>query len=180
MLLRNYLRTLPGFQHMGEDEVDHVAAAMRVETYPDGHVFVYQDKLAKEMHLLLEGTVKVCHYGQSGRYYTLKSLAQGEFFGLLSLSDGKPAVANCVAAGPVKVASLPYSAYLLLYQPGSDIGCHFQYVLAAQLAIDLRDRHNTLRRLLAQIYLGQDGGGVASCDVRLPGAASGTFPEQGR
>ncbi len=154
MLLRNYLHTLPGFQYLSEEDVTHVAAAMRVDDYPDGHVFVYQDKLAKELYLLLEGEVRACHYGQSGRYHTMKVLQPGEFFGLLSLSDGKPSVTSCAAQGPVKVASLPFTAYRLLYQPSSDIGCRFQYVLAAQLARDLRDRHAGLRNLLGQLYAG--------------------------
>jgi CRP-like cAMP-binding protein len=154
MLLRNYLHTLPGFQFMAGEDLDHLAAAMRVEVYPDKHVFIYQDQLAKELYLLLEGRVNVCHYGQSGRYHNIKILEPGEFFGLLSLSDGKPSVASCSAQGQVKVASLPFSAYVLLYQPGSAIGCSFQYAIAAQLARQLRDRHAMLRNLLAQIYGG--------------------------
>jgi CRP-like cAMP-binding protein len=155
MLLRNYLRTLPGAEYITEEDAEHIVAAMRVEDFDDGHVFVYQDKLAKELHLLLRGAVKVSHYGPTGRNHTLRMLEPGDFFGLLSLSDGKPAAASCVATGAVRVASLPFSAYMLLYQPHSDIGCRFQYLLAAQLARDLRYRHAMLRNLLARIYTGK-------------------------
>lgn len=154
MLLRKYLRTLPGARFLDDDALDHIASAMVVEDYPDKHVFIYQDKMAKALHLLLEGQVKVCHYGSSGRYHTLKTLEPGEFFGLLPLADGKPSVSSNAADGPVKVASLPFSAFVLLYQPGSSIGCGFQYVVASQLARDLHDRHDMLRRLLAQVYSG--------------------------
>ncbi|MDO9226227.1 MAG: cyclic nucleotide-binding domain-containing protein [Thiobacillus sp.] len=161
MLLRNYLRNLPSFQYMSEADVDHVAAAMRVEEYPDQHVFIYQGRLNKELFLLLDGKVKVNHYGNGGRYYGLKTLQPGEFFGLPSLSEGKPALASCQASGPVKVASLPFSAYLLLYQPDSEIGCRFQHVIASQLARDLHDRHDALRGLLAQVYGDKSGKIVA-------------------
>ncbi len=156
MLLRHFLRTLPGGDRLTEDDAEHIAAAMRVEDYEGGHVFVYQDKLAHDMHLLLDGAVEISHYGPSGRQHTLRSLEPGEFFGLLSLSDGKPAVASCIAAGRVRVASLPFSAYMLLYQPHSDIGCRFQWLLAAQLARDLGARHAMLRNLLAHLYTGVD------------------------
>ena len=168
MRLRNFLHTLPGFQFMSAQDLDHLAAAMRVEEYPDKHVFVYQDQLARELFLLLEGRVNVCHYGQSGRYHTIKTLEPGEFFGLLSLSDGRPSVASCSAQGAVKVASLPFSAYVLLYQPGSAIGCGFQYVIAAQLARQLRDRHAMLRNLLAQIYSGAAQGQPPPCALKGP------------
>ena len=152
MLLRNFLRNLPSFQYLSETDVDHIAAAMRVDDYPDGHVFIYQGRLSKDLFLLLDGEVKASHYGDGGRYYTLKVLQPGELFGLPSLSQGKPALTSCHAIGRVKVASLPFSAYMLLYQPDSDIGCRFQHVIASQLARDLHDRHDALRKLLAQVY----------------------------
>jgi CRP-like cAMP-binding protein len=173
MLLRNYLRILPWAQYLSEEDIEHVAAAMRVEDYPDQHVFLYQDKQAKELYLLLEGKVNVCHYGPSGRNHILKTLQPGDFFGLLSISDGKPSVASCGAVGPVKVAALAFSAFLLLHQPGSRIGCGFQYVMAAQLARDIRDRHAMLRNLLVQIY-SQPGcdpvpGEKVSCGIKERG-----------
>lgn len=161
MILKHYLEGLAGFKHLGAADVEHIAAAMRVDDFPSGHVFVYQDKLSRDLFLLLDGSVKVCHYGPNGRYYTLKCLSPGELFGLLSLSDGKPAAASCVADGPVRVASLPFSAYMLLYQPDSEIGCRFQFVIAQQLARDLHDRHDALRRLLAQIYGGVEAASSA-------------------
>ena len=164
MLLKKYLRTLPGAEYLAEEDAEHISAAMRVQEFPAGHVFVYQDKLAHDLHLLLQGSVRICHYGPTGRYSTLKTLEPGEFFGLLSLSDGKPAVASCMAAEPVKVASMPFSAYMLLYQPSSNIGCRFQHVLAAQLARDLRFRHTMLRSLLARIYTGQPLD-IPGCDI---------------
>lgn len=152
MILKNYLHTLPGFQFLSDADVEHVAAAMRVDDYPDQHVFIFQDRLNHDLFLLLDGKVNVTHYGNTGRYYTLKTLKPGEFFGVPSLSEGKPAVASCVASGRVRVASLPFSAYLLLYQPDSEIGCRFQFVIATQLARDLNERHDALRQLLAQVY----------------------------
>lgn len=154
MILKNYLRSLPGFQFLSDADVEHVAAAMRVDDYPKGHVFIYQDKLNQALYLLLDGQVDVAHYGNTGRHYTLKTLEAGEFFGMPSLSTGKPANTSCTARGQVKVASLPFSAYLLLYQPDSEIGCRFQFVIATQLARDLHDRHDSLRNLLVQVYGG--------------------------
>ncbi len=165
MILKNYLRLLPGFQFLSDSDVEHVAAAMRVDEYPNEHVFIYQDRLNQELFLLLDGKIEVNHYGNTGRYYTLKTLKPGEFFGLPSLSTGKPAVTSSTARGPVKVASLPFSAYLLLYQPDSEIGCRFQFVIATQLASDLHDRHDALRNLLAQVYGGATKLGVTNTET---------------
>jgi CRP-like cAMP-binding protein len=170
MILKNYLRSLPGFQFLSDTDVEHVAAAMRVDDYPKGHVFVYQDRLNQDLYLLLDGQIEVTHYGNTGRYYSLKTLQPGEFFGLPSLSTGKPAVTSSTAQGPVKVASLPFSAYLLLYQPDSEIGCRFQFVIATQLARDLHDRHDALRNLLAQVYGGMEKLGVEAEKSEIKGS----------
>jgi CRP-like cAMP-binding protein len=168
MILKNYLRTLPGFQYLSDIDIEHVAAAMRVDDYSNEHVFIYQGRLNQDLYLLLDGKIEVTHYGNTGRHYTLKTLQPGEFFGLPSLSLGKPANAACTARGPVKVASMPFPAYRLLYQPDSEIGCHFQFVIATQLARDLNDRHDALRNLLAQVYGGVEKRGVSTevIDVR--------------
>lgn len=148
MLLKNFIKNLPVFKELSAGEVENLARAMRVEEYPDGHVFVYQNKQGKELFLLIEGEVRVCHYDDSGRSYDLKRLESGELFGLLSLSDNRPATASCVAAGRVKAASLPYTAYHLLFQSSAPIGYHFLFAVARQLARDLRDRADALRALL--------------------------------
>lgn len=152
MLLKRYLSTLPGFAFMSDEDIDHVASAMKVEEYLDGHVFLYQDKPARAFYLLVEGAVKVGYYGRQNHYYTVRALKPGEFFGGLSLVDSKPVMANYAAEGNVKVASLPLSAFLLLYQPNSAIGCHFQHVIATHLAEDLKARHMALRDLLGRMY----------------------------
>ena len=152
MLLKRYLSTLPGFAFMTGEDLDHFASAMNVEAYQDGHVFLYQDKPARAFHLLLEGAVRVGYYGRLNRYYAVRTLKPGEFFGGLSLVDSKPVMANYAADGVVKVASLPLSAFLLLYQPNSALGCHFQHVIATHLAWDLKARHLALRDLLGKMY----------------------------
>lgn len=148
MLLRNFMRGLPAFKDLTDRDVETLAMAMRVDSYPDGHVFVYQDKIGKDVYLIIEGEVLASRYGGSGRRIDLKMLKSGELFGLLSLSDSKPAAATCSAVGPVKAASLPFAAYRLLLQSSAPIAHHFQFAVAEQLARDLRDRNRALREQL--------------------------------
>jgi CRP-like cAMP-binding protein len=154
MLLKRFLGSQPGFAFMTDEDVEHVASAMYVEDYVDGHVFLYQDKPARAFYLLVEGSVKVGYYGRANQYYNVRTLHPGAFFGGLSLVDSKPLMATYTAQGAVKVASLPLSAFLLLYQPNSAIGCHFQHVIATHLAEELKARHVALRDLLGKMYPG--------------------------
>ncbi len=148
MLLRNFIKTLPAFEALNDAEAENLSRALRVEDFPDRHVFVRQNDRGTELFLLIEGEVSVQHYDTSGHSHELKRLKSGELFGMLSLSDRHPATASCIAAGPVKVASLPLSAYQLLYQTSAPIGYHFLFAVAHQMAHDLHNRAAVLRELL--------------------------------
>jgi len=150
MFFRNFLKANPAFKHFSDSDLDALSKAMHVEEYPDGHAFIYQGEQGKEMFMLVEGAVAVSRYDDlTGISEDLKVMRPGELFGLLSLVDNLPAAATCAARGPVKVASMPRAAYNLLFQFAAPIAYHFQYLVAEQLARDLRDRDNALRKLLA-------------------------------
>jgi CRP/FNR family cyclic AMP-dependent transcriptional regulator len=149
MLLKNFFKSLPAFNHFSEEHLAAFAMAMRVDEYPDGHAFTYQGRQGKDLFMLVEGEITVVRYDElSGVSQQLKTLQAGELFGLLSLVDNMPAAATCTAAGPVKVAALPQAAYNLLFQSAAPIAYHFQQLVAEQLARNLYERNSALRALL--------------------------------
>lgn len=151
MLFRNFLKNLPSFQAFSGKDIDALSKAMYVREYPQGHIFIQQGRRGKELFLLVEGKVKVFHYDDlTGASEDIKILQPGEIFGLLSLIDNLPAAASCIALETVKVASLMRSTYNLLFQSAAPIAFHFQYLLAQQLAKDLHDRNESLRKLLIE------------------------------
>lgn len=149
MLLKSFLKRQSYFKHLSEPDLDALAHAIYVESYPDGHLFAQEGKLGKEMYVLVEGEVKVMRYNPAtSESEELKSLKPGEMFGLLSLTDHLPAVASCLAHGPVKVGVLPRTGYNLLSRSAVPIALGFQLAVAKQLASDIRHRNHTLRGLL--------------------------------
>ena len=83
MLLKKYLHTLLGVKHMSKQGIEHIAAAMQVGDYPDGHVFVYQDRLAKVL-LLPRWQGHRVPLWQDGQVRLPQDLRPCEFFGLFS------------------------------------------------------------------------------------------------
>lgn len=151
MLFKNFLKTLPSFQFFSETDIDALSKAMYVREYPEGHTFIRQGQKGKELYLLVEGKVNVSRYDDlTGASDNLKTLLAGEIFGLLSLIDTLPAAASCTALEPVKVANLSRTTYNLLFQSAAPIAYHFQYLVAQQLARDLYDRNESLRKLLIE------------------------------
>ncbi|MEW5790737.1 cyclic nucleotide-binding domain-containing protein [Thermithiobacillus tepidarius DSM 3134] len=149
MFLKDFIRTLPDFKAFSENEINALATAMRVDDYPNGHVFIQQWEPGQTLYLLLEGEVTVSRYDPIKRErQDLKTLRPGELFGLLSLIEGIPAVASCTASGPVTAGALPHTAWHLLFNAAAPIARHFQYLVALQLAHDLQARNHALRALL--------------------------------
>ncbi len=149
MFLKSFLRFQSNFKHLTASDLDALAQAFYVEERPSGHLLIQEGKLGKELYILVEGTVVIVRYNfLNGESEELKTMKPGEMFGLLSLADRQPAVASCVAQGPVKVGILPRTSYNVLTKSAAPIALGFQMAIAEQLASDIQDRNNTLRGLL--------------------------------
>lgn len=149
MLLKSFLKCQSNFKHLPEPDLDALAHAFYVEDRPDGYLLVQEGKPGKNLYILVEGDVRAVRYNPlTGELEELKKIQPGEMFGLLSLADHQPAVASCVAHGPVKVGILPRTGYNVLSKSAAPIALGFQLAIAEQLASDIRSRNNTLRGLL--------------------------------
>jgi CRP-like cAMP-binding protein len=95
---------------------------------------------------VLDGTVRVT-LDRHGASEELNVLGPGEFFGLIALVDDAPRSANCIASGDVTVASLPESAFRLLFNTHAPVAFALQRALADQLARDFRNLDRRIRAL---------------------------------
>jgi len=145
------LQSNPLFNSFPRSELAVLAEAMTVEQHPDGHVFIREGKRGDAMYLILEGKVAVTRFNESDKAEDLLHvMKEGEVFGLIALIDHGKRTATCKAQGTVTTASLPVSAFELLYQSQAPISHHFQQLIAHQLAHDLRVLNEALLDLLFQ------------------------------
>ena len=96
------LRRARLFEGLGDDAIERLARLARVASYPQGDEIVEEgadfDEEADGMFVLIQGRVevRVCSSdGTDGRL--LATLGPGEFFGELSLLDGRPRSASVFA-----------------------------------------------------------------------------------
>lgn len=149
MLLKSFLKCQTSFKHLNEPDLNTLAQAIYIEERPSDYLLVQEGRLVKDLYILVEGEVKVTRYNPlTGESEELKTIQPGEIFGLLSLADHLPAVASCVAHGPIKVGIMPRAGYNILSKSAAPIALGFQLAVAEQLASDIRHRNNTLRGLL--------------------------------
>jgi CRP-like cAMP-binding protein len=97
MSVAQTLRGVPLFAHLGDEELGRLTGAVRERTYPKNSVIVFEDDPGEALYLVVGGQVKVVLIGEDGREVILSVLAQGDFFGEMSLIDDQPRSAHVIA-----------------------------------------------------------------------------------
>jgi CRP-like cAMP-binding protein len=149
MKFSEFLLTVPAFREFSQAELDALEKALVVENYPDGYEFTREGKRADSLHLVIEGKVEATqrrHWDKG--VDVIETFGPGDMFGLIALIDHARRSASCTAVGPVKVASLIRSAFMLLYESNAPIALHFQTMVARQLAHDIRTYNQAVRNAL--------------------------------
>ncbi|WP_269532023.1 Crp/Fnr family transcriptional regulator [Chitinimonas sp. BJYL2] len=147
MDIKTFLRNLPAFESYTDSHTNALISALQIEDCPDGFVFIHQGGIGGAMFIILEGSVGVIRRDQPNQTeYDVRDLREGEIFGLLSLVDDMPAAATCVAHGKVKIAALTQDAFKTLFDSAPPICHQLQFMIAVQLARDLSEQNEFLRK----------------------------------
>lgn len=151
MDIKQFLATLPAFEHFSAADIEALAGKMIVSSHPAGHVFITQGEQGEALYLLVDGTIQSIHVDEAtGTQQEARDLHTGEMFGLLSLVENMPAGWGAVAKGAVTVAELSWPDFRDLFRAAPPIAHHLQYMVAVQLARDLQSRNKELRELMRQ------------------------------
>lgn len=149
MSLQSFLQTIPEFSEFTNQDLDTLERAMVVRDHPDGETFLYQGNGADDLYLIVEGEVEIVHKEATEHgAQVITTMASGELVGLHSMIRHRPRVVSCRTRGQTKLASLPLSAFNLLYQANSAFTHNFQRVIARQLARDYREVVTVLKSMM--------------------------------
>lgn len=95
------LRSVPLFEGLSDNELKDVLSRARVVEHEGDGEILEEGQGAAGFHLILEGKVAVLQNGGIRR-----TLGPGDYFGEISLIDGKPRSATVRTEGPVRTLSL--------------------------------------------------------------------------
>ncbi|HEV8401707.1 MAG TPA: cyclic nucleotide-binding domain-containing protein [Candidatus Limnocylindrales bacterium] len=99
------------FDGVDAEGMDRIAAVAVEVEFPDDHVIARQGEIGTGFFVIVDGGVRVVRDGEP-----IATLGPGDFFGELSVLDGRPRVAQVVADGPTSclaLASWDFEAVLL-------------------------------------------------------------------
>jgi CRP-like cAMP-binding protein len=147
------------FRGLSTAALDDLVRRLQMRTRPVGTVIVAQDEPGDALFILVQGRVKVALFGENGRELTLSILSPGDFFGEMSLVDGRPRSANVVALDDTTVLALTRDAFSAHLQAHPQTALNIMAELTARLrradetiaSLALHDVESRLVRTLARL-----------------------------
>jgi CRP/FNR family transcriptional regulator len=99
------------FDGVDAEGMDRIAAVAIEVDFPAGHVIARQGEIGTGFFVVISGGASIVRAGA-----TIATIGPGDFFGELSVLDGRPRVAQVIADGPttcLALASWDFEAVLL-------------------------------------------------------------------
>src|ERR1051325_11563812 len=96
----------PLFEELSDEERQALVREMELEQHDEGSVIISEGQPGSSMYVIASGEVKVFTRGTGGNTVYLAKLAEGDFFGEVSVLTGKPRTATITASQPTELLRL--------------------------------------------------------------------------
>ena len=93
----NYLKLIPLFFSLNDEELEAILRLSFKVKYPKKKIVFIENEEGNKLYIILKGSVKVTKISESGEEIILAILHKGDFFGDMSLLDGKPRSATVIS-----------------------------------------------------------------------------------
>ncbi len=91
------LKKIPLFSSLKEDELEAIKKVSITKKFKKDHLILLEDEEGNTLFIIIYGKVKVTAFSEHGKEVIFSILYDGDFFGDMSLLDGKPRSASVVA-----------------------------------------------------------------------------------
>jgi CRP-like cAMP-binding protein len=123
------LRQIPLFAALEPAELQRVARIATERTYADGEVLGAEGDVGDEMHVIVEGTVRVVH----GEGTELARRGPGDIVGEMAVITQAPRVATLLAEGDVRTLRIGHREFEGMVRERPEIALAVMRVLAERL-----------------------------------------------
>ena len=135
----DFLGQLPVFQSLDRGELISLAEAMRELHVPEGGEICREGELGGDFYVLASGMVEVRkEAGEGEEGFVLATFKPGAMFGEVSLIDGGPRSASCVASEASTLLGLSRRDFELLWRANSAMAFRFMEIIGIDLSLCLR------------------------------------------
>ena len=153
------LKEIPIFMDLSEEEIHEIYNISSIKKFDKNDVVLLQHEPGNSLFILLQGKVKVVLFSKEGKEVILSTLGRGDYFGEMSLLDGKPRSASVIASEDSEFIILKRENFLTLIKNYPNI--------ALKLLSEFSRRLRTADKKISSLALMDVYGRVARAIVEL-------------
>jgi CRP/FNR family transcriptional regulator len=127
------LRAIPLFASLSDEELTAIMERFTIRKYRENDVILWQRETNDCMYIVLDGRVKAFRVSEEGVQTVLAIHGKGDFFGEMSLLDGRTSPANVAAMEDSVVALIRRDAFLGIIYENHRIIDNLVYTLCTRL-----------------------------------------------
>ncbi|MCE5249188.1 Crp/Fnr family transcriptional regulator [bacterium] len=95
--MTNLLQQIPLFSSLKDDELEAIKHVIINKTFPKEKIILLEAEEGDTLFIIINGKVKVTTFTENGKEVIFSILGEGDFFGEMSLLDGKPRSASVIS-----------------------------------------------------------------------------------
>lgn len=168
------VKRVPLFSQLAEDDLEKIRILCVTQHYVKDQIILIEEEAGNTLFLIQKGRVKVSRISDDGREVILSILEPGDFFGELSLIDGKARSASVTAIEDSEVLMLRRGDFLGLLSDYPQISISLMKELAGRIrksdtqikSLSLQDAMGRVASSL--IMLAEDHGRLRKNEVVIP------------
>ena len=128
-----FLRQVPLFAALAPADLEHVAEIAEERGYADGETIAAEGELGDELHIVVEGVVRVVQ-DREGSEHELARRTAGDGVGEMSLITHTPRMASLLASGLTRTLRIGRREFESMLRERPDVALAVMRVLAQRLS----------------------------------------------
>ena len=127
------LRSVPLFASLDDDSAKDLRNLLREKVVPQNTALFNQGDVGNAMYLIESGRVRISIRDEDDHELTLAELAQGDFFGEMSIIDGRKRSADARVLDEARLAVLPREDFLRFVRDNPNVALEMLSALTDRL-----------------------------------------------
>jgi len=127
------LKQIPLFSSLKEEDIVAISRLSVVKTFPKDQIILLEAEDGDTLFVILSGKVKVTTFSEHGKEVIFSILNEGDFFGDMSLLDGKPRSASVISMDDSKIQLIRRSDFYRLLENHPRIALKLLEEMASRL-----------------------------------------------
>lgn len=148
-MIQEFLRTVPLFHELDDEELTQVLLVALVKRYSAGAQILQEEQSGGQLHVIRDGQVRISKTVPGLGEEALTILGPGEFFGEVEFFDGAPASAHAFAHSDCEILQIPHEDMRSLLKSHPQLAARFFWAFGRTLARRLRETNQRMASLLA-------------------------------